>query len=250
MEKIWTHGVQVEWMRCASLLQWQLHVETSSVQATVAVHPHVVDTALKFLTSCHSAQALGEGQDASDKTLDEAFGSTEPAVIAELAKWRKRAHYWNANGRRDGRWEDRAFEFRRDRPLLRCGSGLHTVAESEERVEAAAGAKGRGRSRSGGTPRSGQGWRSGRHRTPETPRMCAAGCCLSASVAVFNRAMSSVAGPARGAAMVAHFRDEHGLPVARRPVQAAPFYRGDVSASRTRTRAGEILQQYGQRMGR
>ena len=98
MEKIWTHGVQVEWMRCASLLQWQLHVETSSVQATVAVHPHVVDTALKFLTSCHSAQALGEGQDASDKTLDEAFGSTEPAVIAELAKWRKRAHYLHANG--------------------------------------------------------------------------------------------------------------------------------------------------------
>ena len=31
MEKIWTHGVQVEWMRCASLLEWQLHVETSSV---------------------------------------------------------------------------------------------------------------------------------------------------------------------------------------------------------------------------
>ena len=24
MEKIWTHGVQVEWMRCVSLLEWQL----------------------------------------------------------------------------------------------------------------------------------------------------------------------------------------------------------------------------------
>ena len=37
MEKIWTHGVQVEWLGCASLLEWQLHVETSSVQAAVAV---------------------------------------------------------------------------------------------------------------------------------------------------------------------------------------------------------------------
>ena len=49
MEKIWTHGVQVEWLGCASLLEWQLHMETSSVQAVVAVQPHVLDTALKLL---------------------------------------------------------------------------------------------------------------------------------------------------------------------------------------------------------
>ena len=115
MQKIWTHGVQVEWLGCASLLEWQLHVESSSVQASVVVLPHVIDTALKFLTFCNSRQASSE--DASEQTLDQAFQrflpgqsihrftaaktllcSTEPAVIAELAKWRKRAHYLHANG--------------------------------------------------------------------------------------------------------------------------------------------------------
>ena len=122
MEKIFMKGVQVEWIECTPFLQWQLHVETSSVQASVQVQPHIVDTALKYITFCHSAQALGgdpsssKGQDTSDKTLDEAFGkflqgkashrlaaakallcSTEPSVIAELAKWRKGAHYLHAN---------------------------------------------------------------------------------------------------------------------------------------------------------
>ena len=31
MENIFTKGVQVEWIPCASFLEWQLHVETSSV---------------------------------------------------------------------------------------------------------------------------------------------------------------------------------------------------------------------------
>ena len=47
MEKIWTHGVQVEWLGCASLLEWQLHMEHASVQAEYAVKPHVLDAALK-----------------------------------------------------------------------------------------------------------------------------------------------------------------------------------------------------------
>ena len=122
MEKIFMRGVQVEWLECESFLQWQLHVETSSVQATVQVHPHVVDTALKYLTFCNSVQSQGSdpsssrGQDMSGKTLDDAFskflqgkaahrlaaaktmlGSTEISVIAELAKWRKAAHYLHAN---------------------------------------------------------------------------------------------------------------------------------------------------------
>ena len=33
-----TKGVQVEWMECASFLEWQLHVETSGVQASVQDH--------------------------------------------------------------------------------------------------------------------------------------------------------------------------------------------------------------------
>ena len=122
MEKIFTRGVQVEWTECASFLQWQLHVETSSVQASVQVQPHIVDTALKYLTFCNSTQALGgdhsssNGQGMSSRQLDEAFGrflegkavhrlqtaktllaATDPGVIAEVAKWRKGAHYLHAN---------------------------------------------------------------------------------------------------------------------------------------------------------
>ena len=79
MEKIFMKGVQDEWIECASFLQRQLYVETSSVQASVQVQPHIVGTALKYLTFCNSVQALGgdtsssKGQDASDKTVDEAF---------------------------------------------------------------------------------------------------------------------------------------------------------------------------------
>ena len=50
MEKIWTHGVQVEWLGCASLLEWQLHMEHATVQAEGAVTPTVVNIALKRLT--------------------------------------------------------------------------------------------------------------------------------------------------------------------------------------------------------
>ena len=55
------------------------------MQASVQVLPHIVDTALKYLTFCNSAQSQGgdpsssKGQDTSDKTLDEACS----------AKWRK-----------------------------------------------------------------------------------------------------------------------------------------------------------------
>ena len=120
MEKIFTRGVQVEWIESQSFLQWQLHVESSSVQAQVQVQPHIVDTALKYLSFCNSRQAgatsSSKGQGQSDNALDDAFGkllqgkgyhrlqaaktllcATEPAVIADLAKWRKAAHYLHAN---------------------------------------------------------------------------------------------------------------------------------------------------------
>ena len=122
MEKIFKTGVQVDWTECQSFLQWQLQVEASAVQGQVYVAPHVVDTALKYLRFCHRTDAQGgdpassQGQGTSDKTLDEAFvkllpgkahnrllttkamlSSTEPAVIVELAQWRKRSHYLHAN---------------------------------------------------------------------------------------------------------------------------------------------------------
>ena len=122
MEKIFTKGVQVEWIECESFLQWQLHVETASVQSSVQVLPHIVDTALKYLTFCNRYQALGgatsssKGQDVCEQNMDEAFSkylqgksshrlkeaktllnSTEPSVIAEVAKWRKGVHYLHAN---------------------------------------------------------------------------------------------------------------------------------------------------------
>ena len=103
MERVISKGVQVEWLECESFLQWQVHVETSSVQASVQVSPHVIDTALKYLTFCSSAQAVAPGK----QSLDEGFtnylqgnrahrlkeaktllNNSEPAVIAEVAKWR------------------------------------------------------------------------------------------------------------------------------------------------------------------
>ena len=122
IEKIFKTGVQVDWIECQSFLQWQLQVEAAAVQGTVYVAPHVVDTALKYLRFCHRTDAQGgdpassQGQGTGDKTLDEAFvkllpgrahsrllsaktmlGSTEPAVIVELARWRKYSHFLHAN---------------------------------------------------------------------------------------------------------------------------------------------------------
>ena len=122
IEKIFKTGVQVDWTECQSFLQWQLQVEASAAQGSVHVAPHVVDTALKYLRFCHRTDAQGgvpassQGQGTGDKTLDEAFlkllpgrahnrllsakamlSSTEPAVIAVLARWRKFSHYCHAN---------------------------------------------------------------------------------------------------------------------------------------------------------
>ena len=113
MARIFSKGVQIEWLECESFLHWQLHVETSSVQASVQVAPHIVDTALKYLAFCSSAPAA---QDVSEQSLDEGFSrylqgksshrlkeaktllnSSEPAVIGEIAKWRKGVHYLHAN---------------------------------------------------------------------------------------------------------------------------------------------------------
>ena len=73
MARVISKGVQVEWLECESFLQWQLHVETSSVQQTVQVGPHVIDTALKYLTFCSSAQAVAADRDVGEQSLDESF---------------------------------------------------------------------------------------------------------------------------------------------------------------------------------
>ena len=112
MERVISKGVQVEWLECESFLQWQLHVETSSVQQSVQVAPHVIDTALKYLTFCSSAQAVAAGEQSLDdgftkylqgksahrlKEAKTLLNNSEPAVIAEVAKWRKGVHYLHAN---------------------------------------------------------------------------------------------------------------------------------------------------------
>ena len=107
--------IQVEWVECESFLQWQLHVETSSVQASVQVMPHVLDTAMKYLTFCRSPAA--SAADATEgRGVDELFGTylqgksvhrlkeaktllhaCEPNVLASLAVWRKGVHFLHAN---------------------------------------------------------------------------------------------------------------------------------------------------------
>ena len=275
---------------------------------------------------------MGEGQDASDKTLDEAFSkflqgksihrltsaktllsSTEPSVIAELAKWRKGAHYLHANALAQayfvsteewsalrgkpvvvekttyslqsivakqlmrlisdveiintgevpklkkqgmnqnmfkdlcssvlnavkyraalhaqyvGVWDEVGSAEKLFKRLIISGEpGLREVflrgvamaggkierlnfAETgpssdvgqvctrlqkakdvlrQQQEQRAAAQRAAAATAAEAPPRSGQGWRNGRHRTAKTPRMCAACCCLSASV--FHRAISSL----------------------------------------------------------
>ena len=122
IERIFNRGVQVEWIECESFLQWQLYVETSSVQASVQVAPHVLDTAMKYLTFCRSPRAacLGaepsDGDDLTEGKVDEKFGqylqgksvhrlkeaktllrACSPSVLVAMAQWRKNVHYLHAN---------------------------------------------------------------------------------------------------------------------------------------------------------
>ena len=122
IERIFNRGIQVEWIECESFLQWQLYVETSSVQASVQVAPHVLDTAMKYLTFCRSPRAacLGaepsDGDDLTEGKVDEKFGkflqgksvhrlkeaktllrACSPSVLVAMAQWRKNVHYLHAN---------------------------------------------------------------------------------------------------------------------------------------------------------
>ena len=51
-------GVQVEWVAFNSFLEWMLYIESSSVQVSVRVHPHIVDTAIMYVQFLGSTQAL------------------------------------------------------------------------------------------------------------------------------------------------------------------------------------------------
>jgi hypothetical protein len=134
--KILQHGVQVEWTECRSFLEWQLQAEAAAVQASVAVAPHVVDTAIKFASFLRSPLASSQGQSeaqqhpgapssnvaetpvelAIEKDAEARFmaflqgksihrlrdakallHTTEPSVLQKLAGWRKAAHYLHAN---------------------------------------------------------------------------------------------------------------------------------------------------------
>lgn len=124
IEKVFNKGIQVEWIECESFLQWQLHVETSSAQASVQVAPHVLDTAMKYLTFCQSPRAACLGAAPSDDDdpyltegkVDEMFGkylqgksvhrlkeaktllrACEVSVLVAMAQWRKNVHYLHAN---------------------------------------------------------------------------------------------------------------------------------------------------------
>ena len=85
MEKIFTRGVQVEWIESESFLQWQLYVESCSVRALAQVQPDIIGigAALKYLWFCNSGQAVaassskGQGQSDSDSTLDDACTSDD-----------------------------------------------------------------------------------------------------------------------------------------------------------------------------
>ena len=94
MENIFKKGVQVEWIECESFLQWQLLVETLSVQASVQVAPHVLDTAMKYLNCCRSPRAvcLGAAPDDNDNPCL-TYGKVNEMFSKYLQ--RKSAHHLN-----------------------------------------------------------------------------------------------------------------------------------------------------------
>ena len=71
MEKIFTRGVQLEWIESESFLQWQWYVESSSVMAMEQVQPDIIDTALKYLWfRVAASSSKGQGESDSDSTLE------------------------------------------------------------------------------------------------------------------------------------------------------------------------------------
>jgi len=119
IQRIHEEGVQVEWREFDSFLEWQLHVEGASVQASVQVSSHVLDTSLKYLQFLRSPLASLQDQNEvkTSKQLDDVFAAlsqgkagihrlpdaktllntTEPSVLVSLAQGRKKVHYLYAN---------------------------------------------------------------------------------------------------------------------------------------------------------
>ena len=51
-------GIQVEWVEFNSFLEWMLYIEGASVQSSVRVLPHVLDTAIMYVQFLPSEEAL------------------------------------------------------------------------------------------------------------------------------------------------------------------------------------------------
>ena len=58
MEMVFDQGLQVEWIEFQTVLEWMLYIEGASVQASVMVQPHIVDTAIMYVHFLSSTQAL------------------------------------------------------------------------------------------------------------------------------------------------------------------------------------------------
>ena len=121
MRSVFDKGVQVEWKEFPSFVMWQLYCEGASLQSSVQVSPHILDTAFKFLAFVKSRQAavLAETQDKHGQdeiSAEEAFvkglqgqavhrlrdaktllHGCEAAALIELGQWRKSVLYVYAN---------------------------------------------------------------------------------------------------------------------------------------------------------
>lgn len=51
-------GLQVEWLEFSSFMAWMLYLESAAVQTIVQVMPHVIDTALMYITYLRIALRL------------------------------------------------------------------------------------------------------------------------------------------------------------------------------------------------
>ena len=67
LRRVIEEGVQVEWMECDSFLSWQVMCDQADAQTQVQVHPHILDTAMKYvhyLRASFPSPDAGEAEDA------------------------------------------------------------------------------------------------------------------------------------------------------------------------------------------
>ena len=122
LRRVVDEGVQVQWMECDSFLSWQVMCDQADAQSQVQVHPHILDTAMKYVhylratvpPPSHDAgqedslmagaehargfEKLFQGKGVHRfREARQLLQSSDIEALTLLATWRKKVHYLHAN---------------------------------------------------------------------------------------------------------------------------------------------------------